>query len=234
MAKSQGHMMTAFNIGGLVWDFCCCFVGLICVVLFVYWILIVYDEPIILRPEWLSAWLPLNDRACTGDAEEAPVRKKSPQNSLSLFPSRACSTDLSIVSHSPGHPGAQVPCHLFSHTMASTFSYKQEAANRDPSPSLGLSASFCSGAKTPGLLFRKTKQNNYHVIGKAGLLYKKKRFIQLTGLGINVVFLLQDLAGSPLACPLMWIIMAGKRWHTMKSAARDWGLACPINDCKWP
>lgn len=36
MAKSQGHMMTEFNIG-LVWDFCCCFVGLICVVvLFVY------------------------------------------------------------------------------------------------------------------------------------------------------------------------------------------------------
>lgn len=37
MAKSQGHMMTAFNIGGLVWDFCCGFVGLIGVfVLFVY------------------------------------------------------------------------------------------------------------------------------------------------------------------------------------------------------
>lgn len=38
MAKSQGHMMTAFNIGGLVWDFllwfcgsdwCFCFVRLL-------------------------------------------------------------------------------------------------------------------------------------------------------------------------------------------------------------
>lgn len=36
----------------------------------------------------------------------------------------------------------------------------------------------------------KQNKSNYHVIGKAGLLYKKKRFIQLTCLGINVVFLL--------------------------------------------
>lgn len=52
MAKSQGHVMTMFNLGGFVWAFLLLFhVFDLCFsfCLFVY--SIVYVEPIILRPE---------------------------------------------------------------------------------------------------------------------------------------------------------------------------------------